>query len=907
MKDKAPIKPPRLADRLFEWYCDNAAIEDLHGDMEELFYSNLEKMPLARAKRKYWQQTISLIFSYAIKKRKRQSAYPPTSYPFSHYHMMGHYIKVAVRNMLKNKIFSAINVLGLSIAITCCAMLTLFIQDELAYDRRFNDADRIYRITTQMIATNGRESHLQRCSPPIGPAMAAEFPEIELQTRVVKDLSTEAQLIKYKEKSFYEKRGYQVDSTFFQMFPYEFIEGNRRTALKQPWSMVISEELAAKLFDGQPALDQLVAVPTNNDSGLYKITGVIKSSKLKSHLDADFYLSGLEQALQPFTTWATGNFVFTYLKVKEGFSADALLLKFPGLMSRHGEEENRAMGRKKILGLQPLSDAHLYSRHFDNDIELGTSGSITYVHLTAAIGLLILILASINFINLTTARASQRAGEIGIRKAIGAQRINLFLQFIGESMGIALLSMTISFVMIYWLLPYFSVLVQKDIEITSENVLFVTGVLFAFAFITGFVAGIYPSLVLSLYEPVKILKDKQLRLGSSEVIRKGLIAFQFVISIMLISGILIIHDQLEFIQSKPLGFDAMHKIMVPLRTNEATGKYVQFKNAIASIPGVEAVTAASNSPSTPPVNDWNFYPAGKNADDAVAHYIVMVDEKYFKLMSIPSAAGRDFSFPADGGLNSPGESRKVIVNRASLQKMGIDLSTAVGTQLLFANNTAKFEIVGVIEDFHQFSLHKSISPIIFYASADSGVFRQTIIALNPEYSERTLSKIKETWVKLIPDTPFESEPLSASVQRQYENDKRVSFIITCSTVLAIVISCLGLYGLSIFIAEKRTKEIGIRKVMGASTPGIVALLSGEFLKILLIAFIIGAPVSYFLAKEWLSNFAYRMNLGIGSFLMAGLISLLIAMAAIAFESFSAARLSGKEFESGVNSFESLIN
>jgi putative ABC transport system permease protein len=224
-----------------------------------------------------------------------------------------------------------------------------------------------------------------------------------------------------------------------------------------------------------------------------------------------------------------------------------------------------------------------------------------------------------------------------------------------------------------------------------------------------------------------------------------------------------------------------------------------------------------------------------------------------------------------------------------LQKMGIDLSKAIGTRLLFAKDIALFEIVGVIEDFHQFSLHKSISPIIFYASADSGVFRQSIITLNPEYPDNTLSKIKEAWSKLIPDTPFESEALSDTVQRQYENDKRVSLIITCSTILAIVISCLGLYGLSIFIAEKRTKEIGIRKVMGATTQGIVALLSGEFLKILLIAFLIGAPVSYFLAKEWLNNFAYRVNLGIGSFLLAGLISLVIAIVAIAFESFKAAR------------------
>lgn len=882
------VKPPRLADKLFGWYCGNAAIEDLHGDLEESFYADLEKMSVAKAKRKYWRQTLLLIFSYAIKKRKQKSAYPSTSYPLMHYNMIGHYIKVAGRNMLKNKTFSAINVLGLSIGITCCVLLTLFIQDELSYDSRFADADRIYRITTQMINTNGRVSNLQRCSPPISPTMATEFPEIEAQTRIVKDLSTEAQLIKYKEKSFYEKRGYQVDSTFFELFPYELKEGDPRTALSQKWSIVLSEDLAVKLFGDKSALNELVSVPTNNDSGLFKVTGVMKRSEFKSHLDADFYLSGLEDALKFFDTWASANFVFSYVKLKEGTSAENLVAKLPDLIKRHGEEENRAMGRKKILGLQPLLEAHLHSKHFDNDIELGQSGSITYIYLTAAIGILILVLASINFINLTTAKATQRASEIGIRKAIGAQRLNLFIQFIGESMGIAFVSMVISFMLIYLILPYFNLLVQKDLEITSQNVWFVAQALFGFALITGFVAGIYPSLVLSSFDAVRILKDKQLRLGSSNILRKGLIAFQFAISIILISSILVIQNQLRYIQSKPLGFDAMHKIMVPLRTSEATGKYVQFKNAIQNIPGVEAVSASSNSPSTPPVNDWNFYPSDKNQDDAVAHYIVMVDENYFKLMAIPSVAGRDFTFPSDG-IVSPDQPRKVLVNRSSLNKMGIDMKNALGTQLIFAKDIAKFEIVGVIEDFHQFSLHKQISPIVFYASADSGVFRQAIIAVNPEYSETTLAKIKETWNKLIPDTPFESEPLNDTVMRQYETDQRVSRIITWSTVLAMVISCLGLYGLSIFIAEKRTKEIGIRKVMGATTGRIVTLLSSEFLKVVLIAFVIGAPVSYFIAQEWLKTFAYQMDIGVGSFLLAGVMSLLIAMMAVAFESYKAAR------------------
>ncbi len=890
MKLKSTIHPPKLADRLFEWSCENASIEDLHGDVEELFYADLKEMQAWKAKAKYWQRIISLMLSYSVKKRKKKSSFSTYSNSSNNYTMISHFIKIAFRNLVKNKAFSVINILGLSIAISCCVLLTLFIKDELSYDRHFSHAERIYRLTTMLKTTNGQTSILQRSSPPIGPALLAEYPEIESVTRVVKDLSTAEQLLKYKDQFFYEKRGYKVDSNFFEMFPYEFVEGNSAKALKQPWSIVLSEELAHKIFGNKSALDELISMPTNSDTGVFKVTGVVKRTNLKSHLDADFYMSGLEDELQFYTTWATSNFVFTYLKVKNGTNAQNLIAKFPALMLRKGEKENQAMGRKKILGLQPLLEAHLYSKHFQNDIELGTSGSITYVYITAAIGFLILLLASINFINLTTAKASQRAGEIGIRKAIGAQRMNLFLQFIGESLGIALTSMVVSFLLIYLALPYFNTMVQKDLEINTQNFMFVGEALLAFALITGLVAGAYPSFKLSSLDTVRILKDKKLRLGSSNWIRKGLTAFQFSISIILISSIIIIQQQLHFVQTRPLGFDSLNKVMLPLRTSEATNRYLQFKNEIKNIPGVAQVTACSNSPSTPAVNDWNFYPAGKSENDGVSHYIVYVDEDYFKLMSIPTVEGRDFSFPGDAINGSTPQGRRVIVNRSSLLKMGIDPAKAIGTKVLFATSNTADEIVGVVEDFHQFSLHKPISPMIFYASKDTGVFHQSIIALNAEYNASTIGKIKLAWKKLMPDTPFEYELLSESIQRQYENDQRISTVIAFSTFLAIVISCLGLYGLSIFIAENRTKEISIRKVLGSTVIGIVTLLSKEFLQILLLSFLIAVPISYFVAYEWLKNFACQITLGPGSFLVAGAISFAIVMIVISYESFKAARV-----------------
>lgn len=877
LKQHNSIVPPVLAQRLLRSFLRADLVEEVEGDLLEKFLVEIESGSHLKAKLNYWVQVVKYVRPFAI--RKRKSSLNP-------YDMFENYMRTGVRSMLKNKTFAFINVFGLAIGIACCVLLALFIQDELSFEKHFADYNRIYRITTTLNSDNGTETRLQRASPIIGPTMLREFPELENMTRVVKDLSAPQQIIMHADRSFAQSRAYQVDSTFFELFPYQFIEGNPQIALKQPGSVVLSEQLAFKIFGNKSALNELVTIPTFSDSAVLRITGVIKQSQQQSHLDADFYFSGLEQTLEPITTWATGNFVFTYLKLKPEVNVEELLSKFPALMQQYGDEENRAMGRKKTLGLQALEKIHLHSAHLDNQFELGTRGSITYVYLAAAIGLLILLLAAINFINLTTAKASQRAREIGVRKTVGAHRANLVAQFMGESVGITILAMFIACALVYITLPYFNQLVQKDLFVGKHNLAFLIKSLLATTLTTGLIAGAYPALFISSFDAVKVLKDKHLQLGSSHVLRKGLIAFQFSISVILISGILVVQHQLDYIQTKPLGFDVTNKVMLPLRTSEAATQYARFRETVKDIAGVNAVSASSNLPSTPPTSDWSFYPADKTEAEAVNHYIISIDENYFEMLSIQRMAGRDFIFPVDG---QPGTNpQKAIVNEASLKKMGIKPEQAVGMQLKYANSPNIFEIIGVVEDFHQFSLHHAISPIIFLASTDSSAFRQMIVSIDQNNAEDTLTKIHTAWEQVVPDTPFENELLSESISNQYASDRSMSALVLGSTMLAVLISCLGLYGLSVFLAEKRVKEIGIRKVMGASVKQILMMLTKEYLKTVAIALAIGIPVSYYLMQQWLQNFAYRDNPGLWLFVLAAGLCLLVSLVTVLYESLKAA-------------------
>ncbi len=813
--------------------------------------------------------------------------------------MLGNYLKIALRNLINHKMFSLINITGLSIGITCCVLLSLYIHDEFAFETHFKDYKNIYRLTTVFNTDQGAEK-FPRSSPPIAMTLAREVPEIESATRVVNPPEVEQHLIRLDDQSFYEKTGYLVDSTFFDVFSYEFREGDPKTALDGRSAVVLSDVLARKIFGHESALEHTLIINSGQSVDTFHVTGVLKPFTSQSQVDADFYMGmnshGWGDYINGVTTWAGQNFIYTYLKLRNGTPPEAVTDKFPALLDKYGAKDLKEMGIRKSMGLQRLADVHLYSvgefggtfsgyGYFD----LGATGNIMYVYVMGSICLFILLLACINFMNLTTAKASQRAGEVGVRKSLGASRRNLVRQFLGESMTIVALAMIVSLGLVQVVLPLFNEFTHKQLSITANNFGYIAGALVAITVITGLVAGSYPAFFLSSFQPARVLKNRYSS-TSSQRLRKVLVIFQFVISISLISSIALIQQQMNYIKSKALGFNPSYRIMLPLRTTEAKSQYVALRNRLKGIAGVHDVAGTTALPSTATVRDLPLYPEGSNMDKSVLHFNINVDDDYFKLLEIPLIAGRTLTYEKDSVNFFGSNHNRAMVNRESLRRTGIALDNAVGSHLFidWQGRHIDFEIVGVIDDFHQFSLHQKMTPMIFLTLNEQTSFAQMVVSIEPSDYKNVIGNIEKVWRETVPNTPFESDMLSDNVKRQYDADEKIFGIITASTLTAILISCLGLYGLSIYVAERRLKEIGIRKVLGASIPGIVGLLSREFVILVAIAFVVSVPVVYYAMGRWLEGFEFRTSMGFGVFVTAAAVSFVIAWLTVGFESLRAA-------------------
>ncbi len=803
--------------------------------------------------------------------------------------MLRNYIKIATRNLLKHKAFSIINISGLTVGITCCVLLALYINDEMSYEKHFSDFDRTYRITSFFNSNDG-EHYNPRTSPPIAMRVLAEIPEVENATRVVSPPEVEQHLIQYKDKSFYEKKGYLVDSTFFQVFDYAFKEGNAETALDAPSSVVLTSPLAEKLFGNQSAIDELIVITSGGGIDTFRVGGVLKPIQNKSHLDADFYMSlnsrGWGEWINSITTWAGQNFIYSYVRLRPGTSIELTEVKLAQLLEKNGGKELKETGMNKTLQLQALTDINLFSSNYLGD--LSPKGNITYLYILSTIGIFILLIACINFMNLTTAKSSQRAGEVGVRKTMGATRSSLARQFLGESIVLVIVATLLSIALIQVTLPFFNYATQKQLSLTGINIFFLGGVFFLIAMLTGLVAGSYPAFYLSSFQPAVVLKNKRLG-GGHNGLRKAMVVFQFVISITLISSLTVIYSQMDFIRSQSLGFEPDYNVTLPLRTLEAKKAYAQTKNHLQALSGVTHVSASTSLPATFTLRDFSVYKPGTSMQEAIHHFVVYTDEDYFKTLGISFKAGRDFTYETDSSRFEHLQKR-VILNEESLKQLGISLEEAVGSFILTDINgkTLRHEIIGVISDFHQFSFHEAISPMIFAIPADKEDYIAITVSVAAESYTSFINQAEKIWKELNPNTPFESVLLSQYVKQQYESDERMAQIITMFTSIAIIISCLGLYGLSIYVAEHRTKEIGIRKVMGASVAGIVSMLTTDFIKLVVLAFAIAAPVSYYLMREWLITFTYRIELNAWVFLVAGFISFIVAWLTVGVESIKAA-------------------
>lgn len=799
--------------------------------------------------------------------------------------MLSNFLKIAVRSMMRDKAYSLINIVGLSVGVACCLLLALYIHDEMSYDKHHKEVNSLFRVTTSLNRDNGT-STIPRTSPPIVWGIKDEIPEIEAVTRFVNPPGVALNLIKYETIQLYESDGLIADSTFFDVFTYSFVEGNPQKALREANGVVITQKLARKLFGNQSALNKAININQGGPSGDFKVSGVIADDQPASHIKGNFFVStacsaGWCEFLRRSTVgdeWAGQNFMNSYVKLKDGHMLGNVTKKLNKAFSKHGADDLKAAGMSKTLGLEAVKDIHLYSASEDQ------SPRIVYLYVIASIAGFILLIACINFMNLSTAKATKRANEVGLRKTLGAHRTSLITQFLGEAIVIVVVAIMLSLVIVQLILPLFNELTGKIISLSEDNIFFILPTLVAITIVTGLIAGSYPAFYLSSFQPAKVLKGKSMLQSSNSILRKSLVVFQFVIAIALVCGMVIVTRQLRFMQEADLGFNADHKIILPLRTGTAQNSYVALDAELGKLANVNGVSGANALPGQPIFTDFFLYAAGGNVENGKRVRNNWVQPDYLDVLGINLIAGSKFSDQRDSLSQF-----RVIINEKAAREFGLTPNKAIGESLFreWQGQLFKFEVIGVMEDYHQSALKEEIYPILFRVAEDSNC-NYAILDIEGEDFTATLSAVEKTWNSVVADTPFEYSFLDEDIQKQYGEDKKISGIITGFTVIAMIISCLGLYGLSTFMAERRFKEIGVRKVMGASVQQIVGMMSGEFLKLVMIAFIISVPLAWYAISAWLEAFAYKTPLDLSVFLIAGSSALFIALITISVESLRAA-------------------
>ncbi|MEO5976454.1 MAG: ABC transporter permease [Chryseolinea sp.] len=796
--------------------------------------------------------------------------------------MLKNYLVIAIRNIRRTKTYSTINIFGLSMGVACCLLLTLYVQDELSYDKHQNRLDDLYRVTTTFSAGVGIEP-FSTTSPPVALTLKQEIPEVENAARILNPPGVTQSLIKYEDKVFYETDGLLADSTMFNLLTYEFIEGSPDHALTDPNTVVITDKLARKLFDNEPALDKLITISLGAPPVNYKITGVVKDNP-KTHFHGNFFASMYSTGWGDFlkspdalNEWAGNNFVPTYLKLVPGADKDMVIKKMNQVLLNHGGKAMEALGMTKTLGLEPVKD--IYLKGFN-----AKSPRITYIYVISSIAIFILVIACINFMNLSTARATKRANEIGVRKVMGAVRSSLIWQIMGEAMIIVLISIVFAVVMVQVSLPFFNQLTAKTINFGSENIAYFIIGLAGVTIVTGVLAGGYPAFYLSSFQPAQVLKGKSSMGNASGLMRRSLVVVQFMIAITLVCGMIIISQQLEFMRVQDLGFDSKAKVIIPLRTESAKGKYTSLKSELSKMAGVSAVSATNYLPGNNIFSDMSFFKDGGTMSSAVNIKRNDVDYGYMHLMGIKLIAGRNFTD------NYEMEQNKLILTRSTAKNFGFEPDQAVGQSLHFEwqGKKSDFEIIGVMEDYHQTSMKQEIKPTLFQMARNPNLYDFLVANIDSKNFETVISTIKSKWTDIVSDTPFEYSFLDQDIQKQYDEDKRFSSIITYFTIIAMLISCLGLYGLSSYMAERRFKEIGMRKVLGASVKQIVVMMSSEFVRLIMIALVISVPVAWYGMTQWLNGFAYHIPVNFLVFVDAGGAALLIALITVSFESVKAA-------------------
>ncbi len=781
--------------------------------------------------------------------------------------MFKNYLKIALRNQRKHRGYTFINIVGLAVGMTCCMMILLYTHYELSYDRVHKNRGRIYRVVRDS-EQSGVVRHVATTPSPLAPAVQRGLPEVKYAIRML----PQEHLVRFEKKAFVEERFFYVDSTFFKVFTSPLQRGNPQTALVEPYSVVITQEAAYKYFGNENPVGKTLVV---EDGQNFLITGTLEPIPKNMHFHFDFLASfrtlGIDETQN--WRWRNQNNFYTYLLLTGEQSHELLEEKIDEIYEANTGQVMSQAGWKIRTVLQPLASIHLHS---NLEWEIEPNGNAATVYILSTIAFFILLLACINFVNLTTARSFERAKEVGLRKVLGAYRGNLIKQFLGESSIIALLALLVAMGLIDLFLPAFNSIagLQLTIDYTRDWVLLIGYV--TLALVVGLVGGIYPAFFLSNFGPIQTFKSLR-KIGILGVTqRKGLVVFQFVIAIVLIVGTGVMNQQLQFVKNKRLGFTKEQVVALPLQGASLTQNYESVKNELLKHPDVLSVTAAYSVPGAG-TSQNTFRVEGVPEEARPSMKTLYVDYDYIKTLGIEVKAGRDFSrdFATDAA-------EGFILNEAAVKILGWD--NPIGKQFGWWNRDGR--VIGVVEDFHFASLHQKIEPLVLLIFPD--MFRQLAVRILPQDVSATLSFLENTWQSFVPERPFQYSFLDESFARLYKSDQRFQQVWNVFAGLAIFVACLGLFGLTALSTTQRTKEIAVRKVLGASAGTVVGLISKDFIRLVLVSIIVAWPVSWYAMNKWLQNFAFRIEIGWWVFVLTGGLALVIALLTVSTQAVRAA-------------------
>jgi len=807
--------------------------------------------------------------------------------------MFKNYLKIALRNIGRHKGYSFINIAGLAIGMAVCILILMFVRGELSYDTHHEHKDRIYRIERQWFAADGSvRGELCSVAPSFIPLLEEEFPEME---HVIRMFGSGDTLITFGENNFVEERFYFAENDIFEVFTIPVIKGDPQTALKDPNSIVLSESMAKKYFGDEDPVGKVMKVDSSRED--FQVTGVMKDVPKNSHIHFDFLASFITlKGRYPYyrdgsdyffgSSNFSDNVTYTYMRLARNADSGEVAARIPGFIDRHLPTYESESGdiiypsQWNNLILRKVTDIHLYS-HTNNELE--ANSDIRYVTLFTLIAVFILIIACINFMNLSTARAVKRAREVGLRKVVGANRRLLTTQFLGESLLIALLAMALALALVSILLPYFSAFSGHELRLSlltnAVGFLILAGVFL----ITGLAAGLYPAVYLSAYKPATILRGELTRGTRGAIMRKVMVVFQFAISAALIISVGVVFKQMRFLQNANLGFQRENIVLIP-SDRVVLQNWREIKNELLKNPRILAATLSKRAPSGRLLDAPGFRAEinEEMVDGSFSMPHNRVEHDFFKTYGMKIVAGRDFSmdFPTD-------ENEAFILNETAVRRLGLKSpEAAVGLPMETRAPNRTGRVIGVVADFNYESMHNKIVPMITYIRLESANTVSMRIAAGN--IQETINYVQGIWDRFHPGYPVSYTFLDDRLNALYRNEVRMMEMFGYFSMLAIFIACLGLFGLASFTTEQRTKEIGVRKVLGATVSKIIILLSREFAKWVLAANIIAWPIAYFVMDMWLDNFAYRINIGWTAFLLTAVLTSMIALLTVSYQSIKAA-------------------